>query len=113
MYYIERPYTWRAANKKCAEIQEYVGQYNHCIVADEIALAALVEEIRHKIEELNASYPRSKELALSYENDGHISCYPLPKISDSDYVFTMYFKPVLRHYRFAEKTGILEEGDEQ
>ena len=48
MYYIERPNTWAAASRKCAEVQEYVGKFKNCLVADDLSLDALIEEIRRK-----------------------------------------------------------------
>ena len=62
MYYIERPNTWAPANRKCAEVQEYVDKFKNCLIADDLSLDALIEEIRRKVEELNAAYPRTKKL---------------------------------------------------
>ena len=41
MYYIDRPNTWKAANKKCAEIQDYVNQFKNCLIADELSRDAM------------------------------------------------------------------------
>lgn len=112
MYFIERPNTWRAANKKCAKIQEYIEQFCNCLIPDDLSRDALIEELRHKVEELNDSYPRTKKLVvdLGITND-YVSCHPDPRTSDSDSIFTMSIYPVLRTYQFAESAAVLEEGD--
>lgn len=113
MYYIERPNTWRAANRKCAEIQEFVDKFKNCLIADDLSRDALVMEIRRKVAELNEAYPRCKELAVEFSHNDYISCYPTPKISDSDYVFTIKIMPVRMHYRFAENAAVWGEGGMQ
>lgn len=114
MYYIEKPNTWSPANKKCKELQEFVGQFKNCLIADDLSLDALVEEIRHKVEELNQAYPRTKCLAFSRENL-YIACFPEHVSADYQYVFTFHINPVRRIYKFAEKvnTSLLTEGGEE
>lgn len=113
MYYIERPSTWRAANKKCAEIQEYVSQFKNCLVADELSRDAMIQDIRHKVDELNDAYPRTKKLAVHFDFRNFLSCSPCPRKVDDDYVFTIRFLPVHRTYEFAESVNVLEEGGGQ
>lgn len=112
MYYIEKPNTWRAANRKCAEIIEFVGKFRNCLIADDLSRDALIQELRDKVDELNAAYPRTKKLVvdLGITND-YVSCHPDPRTSDSDSIFTMSIYPVLRTYQFAESAAVLEEGD--
>lgn len=112
MYYIERPNTWRAANRKCAELQEFVGQFKNCLIADELSRDALIQELRHKVEELNAAYPRTKRLKVSFNFNDFISCYPEEKHVD-EYVFTINIHPVKKTYKFAEKANALKEGIEE
>lgn len=114
MYYIERPNTWRASNRKCAEIQEFVGKFQNCLIADELSRDALIQELCNKVKELNDAYPRTKKLVvkMGITND-YVSCYPDPRGSDSDSVFTISFMPVRRLYRFTENFAVLKEGGEQ
>ena len=112
MYYIERPNTWRAANRKCAELQDYVGRFKNCLIADELSRDALIEELRHKVEELNAAYPRTKKLKVRFSSEEFISCYPEGQHVD-EYVFTINIHPVKRTYQFAEKANVLKEGGQQ
>ena len=99
MYYIDRPATWRAVNKKCELLHDYVDQFRNCLVADDLSRDALVEEIRHKVEELNQAYPRTKRLMVVYRNN-FLACSP--EGSGADYIFSMHMLPVRRTYRFSE-----------
>ncbi len=109
MYYIERPNTWRAANRKCAELQEFVGKFENCLIVDELSRDALIQELRHKVEELNVAYPRTKRLKVSFDFHDFISCYPEDRHVD-EYVFTITIHPVKKTYKFAEKANVLEKG---
>lgn len=113
MYYIEKPNTWRAANKKCAEIQEFVDKFKNCLIADELSRDALVVEIREKVAELNHDYPRTKKLVVNYDFDGYVSCFPEGRGADYEYVFTIRILPVMRTYQFAEQVAVLEKGGKQ
>lgn len=110
MYYIERPNTWRAANRKCAELQEFVVRFKNCLIADDISRDALIQELRHKVEELNAAYPRTKRLKVNFSFSNFISCLPEEGHVD-EYVFTIDIHPVRNTYKFAEKANVLKEGD--
>lgn len=113
MYYIERPSTWRAANRKCAELQDYVSQFRYCLIADGLSRDALIQDIRHKVEELNEAYPRTKKLAVHFDFSNFLSCSPEPRKVDDEYVFTIKILPVHRTYEFAENANVLTEGGQQ
>ena len=100
-YYIERPNTWKAANRKCAEIQEFVDQFRNCLIYGKTSRDALIKEIRDKVEKLNNVYPRTKRLVLDCGSD-RISCYPEGRACDYEYVFTIDIHPVKRTYGFVE-----------
>lgn len=112
-YYIEKPNKWRAANRKCAEIQEFVDKFRNCLIVDEVSRDALVEEIRNKVEELNNAYPRTKRLVVRFSPGGHLCCAAETKTFEDDYVFSFHIHPVRRTYRFAEKAAALEKGGEK
>ena len=105
MYYIEKPQTWSPANKKCAEIQKFVAQYENCLVADDGSRDALIKEIRHKVDELNAAYPRTKKLRVDFAFDNYISCTPVEDRTGDEYVFAFHFYPVKRTYDVVMKGG--------
>lgn len=109
MYFIERPNTWRAANKKCAEVIEYVDQFRNCLISDELSRDALIQELRNKVKELNDKYPRTRRLIVNYSFGDFISCYPEGQHVD-EYVFTINLHSVLKTYRFAEKNTLKEGG---
>lgn len=112
MYYIERPNTWRAANKKCAELIDYVDQFRNCLITDELSRDALIQELRHKAKELNDKYPRSRKLIVRFDFSDFISCYPENQHVD-EHVFTINLHPVLKTYHFAEEANALKEGGEK
>lgn len=111
MYYIERPHTWRPANKKCAEIQEFVDQYKNCLIKDELSRDALIAEVRRKVAELNEAYPRTKPVKVDFSHGDWLSAKS--DIYAEDYVFTIQFYPVRKTYQFAESAAVLEEGGAQ
>ena len=113
MYYIERPNTWKAANKKCAEVQEFVDTFKNCLILDELSRDALIAEIRRKIAELNEAYPRTKKLIVSYNYSERLSCYPEGREPEYEQVFAIRILPVRQTYRFAENASVLEKGGAQ
>ena len=114
MYYIERPATWSPANRKCKLIQDFVDQFRNTLIADDISRDALVEDIRHKVEELNQAYPRTKPLTVT-DRDNYIACFPKTRTIADEYVFTIRTEPVRRTFRFSEKAAasLLKEGGEE
>ncbi len=114
MYYIDRPATWSPANRKCKLLQDFVNQFRNTLIADDISRDALVEDIRHKVEELNQAYPRTKPLTVT-NHENLIACFPKTRTIADEYVFTIRTEPVRRTFRFSEKAAasLLKEGGEQ
>ena len=112
-YFIEKPNTWRAANRKCAEIQKYIGKLRNCLIEDDLSRDALVNWIRQMVEELNATYPRTKRLSVTFSNGDFVSCQPTEQNIADEYVFTFRIYPVERIYRIAAGKGVLKEGGQQ
>lgn len=100
-YYVEKPNTWRAANKKCAEIIEYVDKFHNCLIYDAVSLNKFIEDLRIKVEELNRKYPRTKRLIVKFQFNNFISCRP-DKLcsSECEYVFTILLAPVKMYIGF-------------
>lgn len=113
-YFIERPATWSPANKKCKELLDFVEQFENTLIPDDLSRDALVEDIRHKVEELNQAYPRTKPLTVT-DRDNHIACFPQNPTFADEYVFTIRTEPVRRTFRFSEKAAasLLKEGGDQ
>lgn len=112
-YFIEKPNTWSAANRKCAEIQKYIGKLRNCLIEDDLSRDALVNWIRQMVEELNAAYPRTKRLSVTFSNGDFVSCQPTEQNIADEYVFTFRIYPVERIYSVARKTADLKEGGQQ
>lgn len=98
MYFIERVNTWKATNQKVAELSNYVKQCEGTLIYDRYSLDALVEDIRHKVDELNEAYPKTKKLVVVTGVD-YVSCHPAQRNSDSDAVFTFNIHCVRRRYK--------------
>lgn len=111
MYYINKPTLWKAANKKCEEAKNFVEKFNSCLVKDNLSRDALVEEIRHKIQELNDSYPRLKQLYSSFSYN-QFFCWINSGTEDKLPVFSFILHPVEKSYSFAENAAALEGGGE-
>ncbi len=112
MYYIDR-ISCATPNRKCVELQEFVKQFEHTLISDGLSRDALIEDICHKLEDLNEAYPRTKKLVVQNMHDC-IVCVPEQRTGDSDAVFAFSLRPVRRTYRFSEPaTKALTEGGEE
>jgi len=112
MYFIQRINTWSPANRKCKELQEYVDQFKNCLIPDDLSRDALIEDIRHHVDTLNQAYPRTKKLAVDF-NDNFLSCFPEDRQVADQYVFTFHILPVRRTYRYFEDVNLPLEGGDQ
>lgn len=101
MYFIQSVNTWKPANAKRRQLLDFIHQYENCIIADQLSLDALIEEIRHKVDELNKEYPRTKTLVVRHHN-AFASCFPKGRAADGQYVFTFNIHKVKRTFKFAE-----------
>lgn len=101
MYYIDRPATWKAANKKWEDVQQYVvGAYSNATVADDKTKDAIIDDIKSIVSKLDKKYPRTKALVVDY-HDNYIKCYPegtLNSLIGDKYVFTLQFRTVDKMY---------------
>jgi len=97
MYYIDKVNTWSPANLKCKEVQGYVKEFRQTLITDKAAADALVNEIRQKVEELNAAFPRTKRLTVK-EDGNFVACVNEDRKLDDQYVFTFHIEAVKRTY---------------
>lgn len=98
MYYIDKVNTWSPANLKCKEVQGFAKEFRQTLIPDETAAKELVEEIRQKVEELNAAYPRTKRLTVKKEGN-FVACVNEERRLDDQYVFTFHIEAVRRTYK--------------
>ena len=111
MYYIEMPKTWRAAIRKCEEVQEFIKKFEHSLIADDLSFDAIIFEIRHKVDELNDAYPRTKKLVVTGGTKcNRIYCFPEGRGCDYEYVFIIDANPVRKTYSYAKLLGCWEGG---
>ena len=101
-YYIDKVNTWKAANRKCLEVQSLALEYRQTLIPDEAAAEELVKELRAKVEELNEAYPRTKRLKVKKVDDDFIYCVNEDRTLDGQYVFTFYIEKVRRTYKTLE-----------
>lgn len=114
MYYIEMPKTWKAANRKCEEVQEFIKKFEHSLIADDLSFDSIIFEIRHKVDELNDAYPRTKKLVVTGGTKcNRIYCFPEGRGCDYEYVFIIDANPVRKTYSYAKQAGVLNEGGAQ
>jgi hypothetical protein len=107
MFFVESLQTYSPKNKACKKLLEYVGKYKYVLIKDEISLDALKEELRIKVDEINAEYPKlKKKICFSAGNIGgevqRIDA-SVDNMGCSDYVFFMDICRVRSVYQFSEK----------
>lgn len=98
MYYIDKVNTWSPANLKCKEVQRYVNEFQQTLIPDEEASNELVKEIRQKVKQLNAEFPRTKRLTVN-KNGNFVACFNEERKLDDQYVFTFLINAVRRTYK--------------
>lgn len=99
MMYFATVQTRRPANKKQAELIGYAEQFDCLLIKDELGLDALKRDVRLKVEDLNAKYPRTKVLVCATWSTGDMACYPE---CECDSVFSITTKKVRGFYEFSE-----------
>lgn len=102
-YFISDITTYRPANKKCAEIVDFVEKYKNSLIYDKVSRDEFVAEIRRKVEILNNAYPRTKRLVVCDGGYEQVSCYPENRGADYEYVFTIRILHVKMYVGFPMK----------
>ena len=76
LYFIQTFNLWKAPNRKADQLQDYVKRNcEYTLVEGRPALMSFIDTLRAKVDELNALYPRTKELRITF-SDGYIACVP-------------------------------------
>lgn len=76
LYFIQTFNFWKAPNRKADQLQDYVKRNcEYTLVDGRQALMSFIDTLRAKVDELNALYPRTKELRITF-SDGYIGCVP-------------------------------------
>lgn len=108
MFFVHNLVTYAPKNKACQELCEYVDRYKYVLIKDEISLDALKEEIRMRVEQINAAHPKLKQIHVSLDSsriDASIDKGGCP-----DLVFFMDICKVRSVYQFSEKANVAGKG---
>ena len=65
MFFVESLNTYVPKNRAWKKLCDYVGIYKYVLVKDEISKDALVEDLRQKVNEINAEHPKLKPIKFS------------------------------------------------
>lgn len=68
MRFIHYIKTYSSTNKKGRELNEFISKFKDTLIYDELSFDALKQEVQTKVAELNAKYPKVKELIFSYSS---------------------------------------------
>ena len=76
LYFIQTFNLWKAPNRKADQLQNYVKRNcEYTLIDGHPALMSFIDTLRAKVDELNALYPRTKELRITYIGEC-IACVP-------------------------------------
>lgn len=108
MYFVQHLQTYAPKNRAWKKVCDYVETFKNVLIQDDLALDALKEELRIKIEQVNAEHPKLKPIRYS---GGHIGSGTIrmdasvDKMGCPDMVFIMDICKVRSMYRYNEKGG--------
>lgn len=106
-FYIHYIKTYACVNTKGKELQEFVLKFQDCLVSDEKSLANIKKEIKDKMKELEAKYPRTKPFQFK-EIGSQWWVTPENKYNDN-HVFTLGFSVVHSTYTYPNAAGIPQQ----
>ncbi|GHU80106.1 hypothetical protein FACS1894145_5760 [Bacteroidia bacterium] len=93
-------------NKKISDMIEYIKKFDNLIIVGQIGLDAFLEEIKQKVNSLNAQYPRTKDMKFGYRNRtlDAITVFVPGQNLDLDYhAFYLNISKCSGIYQFSEK----------
>lgn len=106
MRFIHYIKTYSSTNKKGRELNEFISKFEDVLIYDELAFDALKQEVQTKVAELNAKYPKVKELVFT----ARASQWSVKPIDSPDnYVFILDISKVRSTYKFLEQVGIPQQ----
>lgn len=101
LYFIQTFNLWKAPNRKADQLQDYVKRNcEYTLIEGRPALMSFIDTLRAKVDELNALYPRSKELRITFSYN-YIACVSV-KPGDNP-VFSANVYPVRHIVRDTER----------
>mgnify|MGYP006979892606 CR=1 FL=1 len=104
-FFVQNLSIYAAKNRAWKKLTEYVGHFEYVLIRDECSRDALVEELRAKVEEINAECPKLKPIRFSAGNNGE-GCFRMDasvnKMGCPDMIFTMNIVKIRSVYQFSE-----------
>lgn len=104
MYFVSPARVLKPTNEKHIELCKYISQFECNLIKDELSLDAFKADIKRKIEELDAKYPRTTRLVFATYSNGVICCYP--ELKSDAIVFSIIAEKVKGIYEFSENNSI-------
>jgi len=99
MFFVDYVQTYRNVNNKGQEMGNFLKSFEKLIIPNESALSFLQDSIEAKVEELNAKYPRTKEIeVLTFESDNDCMFYVRVKGDAYNHVCQIHIKEVKGTY---------------
>lgn len=106
LYFVQTFNTYSPKNRACKKLIDFVQKFERVLIKDELSLDTLKEEIRIKVDEINAEHPKLKKLRFSAGNitggmqriDATVDNMGCP-----DYVFFMDICRIRSIYQFSER----------
>lgn len=108
MYFVQHLQTYVPKNRAWKKVCDYVESFKEVLIKDDVALDALKEELRIKVEQINAEHPKLKPIRYSggYIGGGTIRIdASVDKMGCPDMVFIMDICKVRSIYQYSEKGG--------
>ncbi len=105
LYFVQTFNTYSPKNRACKKLLDFVQKFERVLIKDELSLDVLKEEIRIKVDEINAEHPKLKRIRFSASNIGgglqRVEA-SVDNMGCSDYVFFMDICRVRSIYQFSE-----------
>lgn len=105
-FFVQHLSTYAAKNRAWKKMTDYVSKYEYVLIRDECSRDALVEELRTKVDDINAEHPKLKPIRFSSGNMGGNSfrvSASVDKLGCPDTVFIMDIVRVRSIYEFSER----------
>lgn len=109
LYFVQTFNTYSPKNRACKKLIDFVKKFERALIKDELSLDTLKEEIRIKVDAINAEHPKLKKIHFSVGNiAGGVQRIDasVDNMGCSDYVFFMDICRVRSIYQFSELVAV-------
>lgn len=104
MFFVQNLSTYAPKNRAWKKLTDYVGRFENVLIKDECSRSALVEELRVKIDEINAQHPKLKPIRFKAGliGGGLRIDASVDKMGCPDLIFIMNIVNVRSVFQFSE-----------